>query len=159
MFSFFNKKPKLNNYAMEDLSVMLWNKADNPTHEIDFFDKNKLDYSLESLKHLDEYLEAIHQNTPQEDEIIKIALRAGAYVGEVIRKQAKEEYNWLEFNEAVKVNKMIEQFGMQLATASVLWSEPDNVIFPIAKVLKFIENGSEDSVYFFAEIACQSVPK
>lgn len=147
MVSFFKKKPKLNNQANEELSWMLYADTDNPIRDLHFFEHRDMDYSLESLNILDQYLELQRFDLPEDEELIKITLRSGSYIGEVIRRNAEEKYNWLEYNEAAKINEQIESvMGFSLATASVLWAEPDSFVFPFAKVLKRLENGSEDSV-------------
>ncbi len=153
MFSFFNKKPKINNQPFEDLSLMLWQYDSDPTYMCDFLVEQKLDFTLESLKHIDEYLEEIRSNIPDDEEqMFKLVLRTGAYVGEVIRKNSNNMFHWLEYKQALKANKAVGQFGMQLGTMAVLWQEPDHVLFPFGKILKYIDNGSEDSTYAFAYI-------
>jgi hypothetical protein len=159
MFSLFKKKPKFSDEPLEQLSDVLANEKENPTYRREFFDIQKLDYSIESLKHIDEYLDELHAQQPDDSELLKIVLRCGAYVGEVIRRNASIEYHWLEFSEAAKISKYVRGIGMQLGVSAVLWARPDNICFPLAKVLKFIENGSEDSTYFFAEVAIQGLPK
>ena len=157
MFSFFKKEPKNNNLMHEDLARMLWEEKENPVYYIDLLIPEKLDYSLNSLKHIDKYLEQLHENQPADDEFLKITLRTGSYVGEVIRKHSKESYNWLNFEEAVKINSSLENFGENLGTVGMLWSKPANFIFPLGKVLKFIENGNEDSVHSFANAVIEGI--
>jgi hypothetical protein len=159
MFSFFKKKPKPNNQDFEAFSIMFLHEEENPIYKRELLDIEKLDFSIDSLKHVDSYLEVIHSSPPEDEELMKIALRAGAYVGEVIRKNTSETYNWLEYEQALKANDLVKQIGKQVGTVGVLWNEPDSITFPIAKILKFIENGNEDSVYSFAKVACEGFPK
>jgi len=153
MFSFFKKSPKDNNLMHEDLARMFYEEKENPIYLLDFLMAEKLDYSLESLKHVDEYLEQLYKNQPSDDELLKITLRTGSYVGEVIRKNTKEPFVWLNYEEATKINSSLTDFGENLGTVGMLWSKPDSFIFPLAKILKFIENGNEDSVHSFANVA------
>lgn len=163
MFSIFKKKPKLgrgpkfSNEALADLSRMLWEEELNPTYKKNLLSTENLDFSVDSLKSIDEYLEMVHAEQPCDEELLKIGLRVGAYVGEVIRKNSSVSYNWLDFDEAAKINKLVVELELHLATSAVLWSEPDNVMFPIAKVLKFVENGNEDSVYYFVKVVLSNV--
>ena len=159
MLSFFKKKPKLNNEANQDLSLMLFDNPNDPVRDHGFFDKKRMDFSVESLNILDEYLESLRSELPENEELVKITLRAGSYIGEVVRKNSTINYNWLEFKEAEKLNPQIKGLGFGLGTAAVLWAEPDNFIFPLAKVLKRLENGSEDNVHFFAKVAIDGFPK
>lgn len=155
MFSIFKKKPKLNNEANQDLSIMLLDEPNNPVLNHEFFENKKMDYSLESLEILDEYLESLRSKLPENEELVKITLRAGSYIGEVIRKNSETEYNWLEFKEAIKVDASLKQFGFSVGVAAILWSKPNNFTFPLAKVLKRLENGPEDNVHIFAKIAIE----
>lgn len=159
MLSFFKKKPKLNNEANQDLSIMLFDDHDNPVRDHSFFDQKNMDFSIESLETLEEYLESLRTNLPEDEELVKVTLRAGSYIGEVIRKNSNINYNWLEYSEAEKLSEQIKAIGFGLGSAAVLWSEPDNFVFPLAKVLKRLDNGPEDNVYFFAKVAIDSLPK
>ncbi len=152
MFRLFKRKPKFNNEAGEDLSLMLTNYPEDPVRNEAFFAELNMDFSIDSLIHVDSYLESLRDDLPENEELIKVTMRCGSYVGEVIRKNSSEPYNWVEYKQAEKINEQIKIWGFSLATASVLWSEPDKFIFPFAKVLKRLENGSEDSVHFFAQV-------
>ena len=151
MFSFFNKTPKINNQTHIELAKMFWADTTTPIYNIKFLDPSKLDFSVESLKHVDEYLEIAYKNELSDEEYITVIMRVGSYVGEVIRKNLNT-YNWLEYKEAKKAHKIIKEYGLQLSTLAVLWEEPDNILLPFAKVDKYLTNGSEDSTYSFVTI-------
>jgi hypothetical protein len=159
VFSLFKKKPKLNNEANQDLSLMLFDNPDDPVRGHNFFHNKSMDFTIESLEILDEYLESLRPELPENDELVKITLRAGSYIGEVVRKNSAIKYNWLEFKEAEKLNPQITGLGFGLGTTAILWAEPDNFVFPLAKVLKRLENGSEDNVHFFAKVAIDGLPR
>jgi hypothetical protein len=115
--------------------------------------REKTGFSLESLKHVDAYLEVLHGKPPQgEDEIVRVVLRCGAYVGEVIRKNSPDKMHWVAFKEAARYSAFAKGLGHSAGTAGILWRDPENMCFPLAKVCKFLENGSEDSVYSFARV-------
>jgi hypothetical protein len=67
-------------------------------------DRSKLDCSVPSLKVVDNYLTYLHENRPEQmgREWVKAVLWGGAYVGEVIRRNASREYNWVDFDEFVR---------------------------------------------------------
>ena len=155
MFSVFRKRPKHVNEEFSDLSRMLFQGQENPTYKHELLDERKLDYSVESLKHIDEYLEALHSTPPQQEEFVCAVLRCGAYVGEVIRRNSPNKWNWSAFDEAAKFSAFAKGLGHSLGTAGILWRDPQNMCFPLAKICKFIENGSEDSVYSFARVVLE----
>jgi len=82
---------------------------------------------------------------------MRVALRCGAYVGEVMRKQSPGTYHWVTHEEAAKHSKLMADCERSIATAAILWENRETMSFPLGKVCKFIKNGNEDSVYFFAK--------
>ena|SRR6516225_6543381 len=157
MFNVFRKRPKHVNEQFSDLSRMLFQDRENPTYKHDLFDEKKLDYAVESLKHIDEYLEALHSTPPQQEELVCEVLPCGAYVGEVIRLNSPDKWNWTAFDEVAKFSAFAKGLGHSLGTAGILWWDPQNMCFPLAKICKFIENGSEDSVYSFARMVLEDL--
>ena len=79
-------------------------------------------------------------------------MRYGAYVGEVIKRNSKKKHLWVEHKEAAKFSKMVKGFEESISTVGILWRDNEVMCFPLGKVCKFIENGSEDSVYFFSKV-------
>jgi hypothetical protein len=149
-----NRKPKIHDQALEELSQMFFMELpDDPTPGLELLDASRLDYTVESLAHVDDYLEAMRKRKLEDEDYGKVVLRAGAYVGEVVRRNVpNKEYHWLDYKGAVKINDMVKDFGEDLGTAAVLWNGEDGLTFPLGKIMKYLENGSEDSVQFFAKV-------
>ena len=83
-------------------------------------------------------------------------LRCGAYVGEVVLRNARgTHFHWLDYKGALKINESIADFGENLGSAAALWNGDTGLWFPLSKVQKFLDNGREDSVQFFAEMVIQ----
>jgi len=152
MFSFFNKTPKSNNQPHIELAEMFWQDTTNPIFNLKFLEPQKLNFSIESLKHVDEYLELAHKEKLSDEDYTTIVIRVGSYLGEVVRKNIDDEYNWLDFKQAKKAHPMIKELGLQLGSMAVLWKEPDNLLFPFAKIDKYLTNGYEDSTYSLATV-------
>ncbi len=146
------KKPKFIDKEYSELSLMLIQDDENPVYMREIIDPVKLDYSLDSLKHIDECLEIIRNNPPDGNEFLRLVLRYGAYVGEVIKRNSKKKHHWVEHEEAAKFSKIVKGFAESISTAGILWRDNEVMCFPLGKVCKFIENGSEDSVYFFSKV-------
>src|SRR5262249_34835785 len=127
---------------------------DDTTFGREHLDRRRLDFSVESLKHVNEYLEAIRKDKEVEKDWTRTVLRAGAYVGEVIRRNDKKvQWRWIDNEGAKQVEpKLFESFGRTVATAAVLYDGKKGFVFPLAKVEKYLNNGSEDDVYFFAKV-------
>ncbi len=155
MTNFFRKSTAYVDQEFADLSHMLFKDLENKTYKRELLDGTRLDFSVESLKHLDSYLEALHSSPPQQNDLVGVVLRCGAYVGEVIRKHASTTMHWVAFEEAARHSEFASGLGYSLATAAILWTNSKTMYFPLAKVCKFLENGNEDSLYFFAQVILQ----
>jgi tetratricopeptide (TPR) repeat protein len=112
------------------------------------------DYSLASLEHVDTYLLSVREdNTIEQEDYSYLVLRCGAYVGEVIRHHSQTvDYHWLGYDDVIKISPDVEKFGKNLATAFALYYPPDTVWFPLARIEKMLQEGSESSVAAFADI-------
>src|SRR5262249_54401325 len=117
-------------------------------------DPKKLDYSVDSLKHVDAYLETIRKDKNVEKEWNRVVLRAGAYVGEVVRRNDKKtKWQWVDYETAKSINpKFFASFDKLGGVAAILHDGKEGFAFPLAKVEKYLNNGSGDSVFFFAQV-------
>jgi hypothetical protein len=112
-----------------------------------------LDYSVDSVKHVEEILEQLHASLPRglfgklfgkgptPETIDTIAKMYGGYVGEVLRRAAGGE--WSFDDEIVPGQK------------AICLSKGDARIWPTIKVHKRIANGSEDNVWFYLRVVMQ----
>lgn len=155
MLSWFSKKPKFVDREYADLSLMLTQDNQNITYHRDTLDPAKLDFSLDSLQHIDTYLEQLRSDPPEGHDFLRVVLRAGAYVGEVMRKQRPGKYHWITFDEAAKHSDFARNLEHSIASAAMLWYDNGSLSFPLGKICKYLENGSEDSVYSFAKVLLQ----
>ena len=153
----FSRKPELQDQPLSELGQMFASPevvSDNPTPGTELLDPSRLDFTVESLGFVDDYLEQIRGRKLDEDsdDYYKLVLRCGAYVGEVILRNAKgKTYHWLDYKGALKISKIVADFGESLGSMAVLWDSASGLTFPLAKVQKFLDNGREDSVQFFAK--------
>jgi hypothetical protein len=127
------------------------------THRLD---RAKLDYSLESLKVLDAYLDELHA---VRDELLasaqltqNVALRAGAYVGEVIRRNASRQHFWLDYDDYIPTCPagVAEMIGPRGIGTLVFLCTEKGMLMPINKVLRYIDEGRENSTHYFASVEC-----
>jgi hypothetical protein len=138
-------------------------------------DVSGLDYSLESVKQVDALLEQVHLRNRRHKRLLGVfsrapdgaidarisehpsfqsfVMRTGAYVGEAMRR-AEPRCEWVQFDDWMRDHpKDRATLGERpdLATVYMLKSG-GGVCFPLGKVVKYIANGGEDSVYSFASI-------
>jgi hypothetical protein len=148
MFSrLFNRKQ---DGVLKELSQMLTMEKKQPTLDLDFFENKKMDYSIESTKTIMKYLDNIKTNTKYDEEYQRVVIRTGAYIGEVIRTNSIKEYHWYYYDTACKLVKGLSTIEKMLGTGAVMISKKDNeVLFPLGKVMKYLENGSEDNLNYY----------
>ena len=149
MWPWSSREPRFADEAFASLSLMLAGDAENPTHRRELLRPDALDYSLDSLKHVDEYLASLHRAPPRDTEYLQVVLRTGAYVGEVMRRRRAGEFHWVLYEEAARLSPVIRGMPESIAIAGILWRDAESMTFPLGKVCQYLENGAEDSVYFF----------
>jgi hypothetical protein len=149
-----NKSVINHNEALADLSKMFFDDETNPTFGVNYLNKEKLDFSVESLKHLDDYLEFIRKAPEITKEWTRVVLRAGAYVGEVIRLNDKMTiWEWIDLDTAKSLNpNFFGEMPHVAASSAILYNNKSSFSFPLAKIEKYLENGSEDSTHFFVQV-------
>src|SRR5580765_3706383 len=107
----FSRKPTLHDQVLSELGQMFASPdlvADDPTPGSELLDASRLDFTVESLALVDDFLDQMRQRQLVEDEedYCKLVLRCGAYVGEVILRNATgKTYHWLDSKGALKINK------------------------------------------------------
>jgi hypothetical protein len=119
--------------------------------------RDQLDYSLASLQLVDEYLDHLHANHPEQlgPAWINAVLWGGAYVSEVIRRNAPSQYDWVDYDDFVREHPHIARlFGeqKQLANCAVLTPGSSTCTLPVNKVLRYIHDGAEHSVHYYASV-------
>lgn len=118
-------------------------------------DKNKLNFTIDSLKEVDNYLDKVRKKKKylNEQDIKKIILRCGTYLGEVIRRLKNRRFIWIPYNTASKISKGRLPLGEDLTTCFILYDKKNNLFwFPLAKSYKFIESGRADNLWSFAVV-------
>jgi hypothetical protein len=124
--------------------------------------QDNLDYSVASLKVVDEYLGFLHQHRPEQmgREWVKAVLWGGAYVGEVIRRNAPRQYDWVDFDvfiaEYPDITRLLGN-EKNLGVCALLTAGGGGFTLPVNKMLRFIHDGPEDSVWFYA--SCEVRPE
>src|SRR5678816_4160701 len=99
----FSRKPELQDQALRELGQMFASPelvADDPTPGSELLDVSRLDFTVESLGLVDDYLAQMRKRKLDEDgdDYSKLVLRCGAYVGEVILRNARgTTFHWLDY--------------------------------------------------------------
>ncbi|OTG79777.1 hypothetical protein B9T31_16765 [Acinetobacter sp. ANC 4558] len=143
------------NSALSQLSISFYESKKDPIYLHKMLNIQKLDFSMESLKQVDIYLEKVRNKNFRDlpnNQQWEIILRTGAYVGETIKKNdQKSQWIWVDYETAK--NKDPELFNMMPDSSlyAAVLTNGENYIFPLDKVAKYLENGSEDSLAFYGQ--------
>jgi|HubBroStandDraft_1064217.scaffolds.fasta_scaffold00007_65 hypothetical protein len=114
----------------------------------------RMDYSIGSLTYLDQYLDVV---VSRKDEVTgqdytNTVLAAGCYLGEVIRRNTERNYKWVNYQDYFPARpKLVSLFPEVLGTSAILANDQGQVTLPINKVIRYIEEGSENNTKFYAE--------
>ena len=116
-------------------------------------DSKKLDYSFESLKAIDKYLEYLHKNnsTISQHEEINTIVWCGCYIGEVIKRSSEKVFHWENYHAYIERNPKLKQlisFGP--GTMVFLVDDRGAMTMPLNKVGRFIYEGPENNIHFYA---------
>lgn len=131
----------------------------------DLLDRSKLDYSLESLKVVDDFLvfsgQLVFQRNASgklvhvdETALSNISLLLGTYFGEVLRKQSEGKLEWWSHQEWLSKNPEMVQIvgGKADVSNALILAQGKSLLLPLNKVGKMLQNGREDSLYAMAVV-------
>ena len=136
-----------------------------------FPDSFTLDYTLDSLHRLDDYLVKFREPLQKDasghvildspaiplassDVLWPFVWMIGGYTGEVMRRASKPELNWISFADLAQRGARLKALvgdEASIATAYGLINRHGAVSFPLYIVLKVIVNALEDSLHVFAK--------
>jgi hypothetical protein len=106
----------------------------------------KLDYSVASLAVIDRIIGRFHDDGTKLEDVEGTVFCFGCYVGEVFVRHAKAKWRKATSQE-------IEEWaGVPL----ILELGPNNVVNPIGKVIKRLQNGIEDNLPYFYKVCSRS---
>lgn len=146
MFGFLNRtrliKDDLNGIAKlmyQDVSDDLWDK-ENLT-------KRNLDFTIESVRYIDMYTKRLmNMETGTEllnKHFVNFVVRIGAYLGEVIKINIRQDFYWYEFDSVYNYSHQLDGVYSSIESQSVLYSKKrDIVILPLNVVSEFLNGNS-----------------
>lgn len=133
--------------------------------------KDRLDFSLESLKVMDDWLRDIHTINKLQAEAGQAGealisdgrgdnsvMFAGLYLGEVIRANSDLQWRWERFDRFIAANPYFtEHYGEDAGLDSFVLVGPQGVATPINTALKRVLMGKEESLHFIGTLLVEPV--
>ncbi|WP_067699039.1 hypothetical protein [Nocardia jejuensis] len=122
--------------------------------------RERLDFSVESLEAVDEYLAHLREVLPEEAggaEWSRTILWGGAYLGEVMRRNSPRGLEWVDYDDFVTdfpETRALLGEERALEVCAFLTMGDGGFTLPINKVCRFLAEGPENSVRFYASVEC-----
>jgi hypothetical protein len=144
--------PETIDVAIGQLAQMLFDVPDDPTPGQDLLDEVRMDFSVESLQELDDYLERVRRRFLSQPEKWVVIMRAGAYLGEVIRQQSgTKHYHWYDDQSAGRLDRRLRSRSTKdVGLVAILWDGAGTVVLPLRRVERFLQHGRAFETRSFA---------
>ena len=134
-------------------------------------DKPGLDFSLESLSIIDDWLLDVHtinalqaggksagEAFTSDGRGDNSVLLAGLYLGEVVRANSEMEWRWERFDKFIAANpQFIEYYGVNAGLDSFVLIGPQGVATPISTAFKRVITGREENLAFIGRFLLEPV--
>jgi hypothetical protein len=151
------------NPVFEEFAELFAGRIQSP-NEIAFPEQLRregLDYSFNSLALVDQYLTYVHEHAAEmDDEQWKpTVMRAGAYVGEVLRRASGYAWSWIDYEDYMPLHPDLQEMIPErtAATCAFVHNEKGSMRMPLAKVARYIDEGPENNVQYF--VGCDLNPR
>jgi len=149
MFGFLNKA-KLIKDDLKGIAKLMYQDVSNDSWDKENLTKRNLDFTIESVRYIDMYTKRL-MNTEFGTELLNkhfdnLVVRTGAYIGEVIKNNIKQDFFWYESDSVYNYSPKLDGVFNNTKTQSVLYSKKrDIVILPLNVVSQFLKGNSSYS--------------
>ncbi|MBM7663653.1 hypothetical protein JOC25_000109 [Solibacillus kalamii] len=158
----FFLKPKLIKNDLKYMAELLSKDVSPDQWDQHNLTKANLDYSLDSVRLVNEYADRLIQ-TEFGQQLLKehadnFTTRIGVYLGEVIKNHKAGKYRWFDFNSIKKNTVHLNHYVLSVKDESVLYSKKmDTVLCPIYEVKQYFEgNSNYDNFMAYVEEAIEN---
>lgn len=147
MFSFL-KRTKLIKDDLKGRAKLMYQDVSNDSWDQENLTKRNLDFTIESIRYIDKYAHRLMNSEIGHELLTKhfdnFVVRIGAYIGEVIRNNLKQDFYWYEFGSIYNHSSKLDGVYSSIQTQqSVLYSKNrDTVLLPLNEVSQFLEGKS-----------------
>ncbi|WP_342429633.1 hypothetical protein [Neobacillus sp. FSL H8-0543] len=149
MFSFL-KSSKLKKDDLKGIAKLMYQDVSEDPWDQENLNKRNLDFTIESIRYIDMYTKRL-MNTEFGTELLNnhfdnFVTRLGAYIGEVIKNNSKQDFNWYESDSVYNYSPNLKGVDRDTKSQSVLYSKNrDIVILPLNEVSQFLKGTSSYS--------------
>ncbi|SDN66802.1 hypothetical protein [Bacillus sp. OK048] len=146
MFGFLNRT-KLKKDDLKGIAKLMYQDVSDDSWDQENLTKRNLDFTIESVRYIDMYTKRL-MNMEMGTELLNkhfdnFVVRIGAYIGEVIKNNIKQDFYWYEFDSVYNYSPKLDGVYNNIETQSVLYSRKrDIVILPLFVVSQFLKGSS-----------------
>ena len=143
MFGFLNRT-KLRKDDLKGIAKLMYQDVSDDSWDQVNLTKRNLDFTIESVRYIDMYTKRL-MNMEMGTELLNkhfdnFVVRIGAYIGEVIKNNIKQDFYWYEFDSVYNYSSKLDGVYNNIETQSVLYSRKrDIVILPLFVVSQFLK--------------------
>jgi hypothetical protein len=147
MFGFF-RNTKLVKDDLKGIAKLMYQDVSEDAWDKENLTKRNLNFTIESVRYIDLYVDRLMNTEMGKTQLNKhfdnFVYRIGAYIGEVIKSNIKQQdFSWYEFNFVYDYSSKLHEVNGSIEPHSLLYSKKrDLVILPLFVVSKFLEGSS-----------------
>jgi hypothetical protein len=136
MFGFINKQ-KLIKDDLKGIAKLMYQDVSKDPWDRENLTKMNLDYSVESVRWIDRYIERLmgrkYETDLLNDHFNHFVSRIGAYAGEVIKRELRQDFHWYEAQSVYRHSSNPAAGQVERDIETVIYSKTkDEVISPLS---------------------------
>ncbi|MEH7444285.1 hypothetical protein V7201_18395 [Bacillus sp. JJ1122] len=140
-------RTKLIKADLKGIAKLMFQDVSDDSWDKENFTKRNLDFTSESVRYIDMYTKRL-MNTDSGTELLNkhldnFVFRIGAYLGEVIKINLRQDFCWYEFDSVYNYSHTLDGVYSSVGSESVLYSKKrDIAILPLTVVSEFLNGNS-----------------
>ncbi|WP_456274693.1 hypothetical protein [Bacillus sp. AK031] len=144
----FAKKDKLIKDDLKGIAKLMYQDVSKDAWDQENLTKNNLDFSIESVRYLDQYTTRLIKGEYESDLLDtyfdNFVSRLGSYIGEVVKRGMDQDFQWYESDSVYRYSSNPDVEYRDAKIQTVLYSKKkDVVISPLLVVLQFLKGESQ----------------
>lgn len=149
MFGFL-RRTRLVKDDLKEVAKLMYQDVSEDVWDKENLTKRNLDFTVDSVRYIDLYVEKL-MNTEMGISLLNkhfenFVARIGAYIGEVIKNNINQDFNWYEFISVYNYSSKLDEVYQSIKPYTLLYSKDrDAVIMPLFVVSQFLKGNSSYS--------------
>jgi len=141
----FIRRNKLVKDDLKDIARLMYKDVSKDAWDQENLTKENLDFTVDSIRFIDLYSKKLMTTDVEllNKHFNNFVNRIGAYVGEVIKRNINQDFQWYEFDSVYNHSAQLHNISRNKKSWTLLYSKSgDCVIMPLLEVADFFEGDS-----------------